>query len=298
MSRLDELHIDEQRFSTLIELAVAEDLGARGDISTQLCGMNTQSRAQLLVRDSGVSAGLALVPVILRHFDEGLIFTPQAEDGAQLSAGEALGTIEGPTAAILTAERTVLNFLQRLSGIATLTARYVEAVAGTDAEIFDTRKTTPGWRDLEKYAVRTGGGHNHRRGLHDAILLKDNHLAGLDPERLDYHIFELLNVVGELKPPPEFIEVEVDTLAQFEQLLKVVGIDVIMLDNFSIADLTAAVSTREVLAGSKKVILEASGGVNLDTVGTIAHTGVDRISVGALTHSACALDIALELAKI
>ena len=195
---------------------------------------------------------------------------------------------------ILSAERVLLNFLQRLCGIATLTGSFVDAAAGTDAAIYDTRKTAPGWRVLEKYAVRCGGGRNHRRGLFDAVLIKDNHLAGVDPDRLAGTVFEMLNRLSTSDAKPAFVEVEADSPDQVEALLTVVGIDVVLLDNFSVENLREAVATRDRLGLGGKVALEASGGVTLETVTAVAETGVDRISIGALTHSPRAIDLSLE----
>ncbi|MCG3137079.1 MAG: Nicotinate-nucleotide pyrophosphorylase [carboxylating] [Phycisphaerae bacterium] len=295
---LAELQIDADRFHRLLAQAREEDLGLQGDITSQVlfgaARASEQVTARLLIKAEGVIAGLALVPHILAAFDPGLHFEALLTDGTPVQKGQSAGEITGPVTALLAAERTLLNFLQRLSGVATLTHHYVQAVAGTGAGIYDTRKTTPGWRDLEKYAVRCGGGRNHRRGLHDAILVKDNHLAGIASERLAYRAFEILNNIAELKPAPKFVEFEVDNLQQFEALLKVVGIDIILLDNFAIEDMRTAVCRRDAAGLRGKVQLEASGGVNLTTVRAIAETGVERISVGALTHSAVALDISLE----
>jgi nicotinate-nucleotide pyrophosphorylase (carboxylating) len=196
---------------------------------------------------------------------------------------------------VLACERVLLNFLQRLSGVATATRAFVDAVADTAATIYDTRKTTPGWRDLEKYAVRCGGAQNHRFGLHDAILVKDNHLVAVQADRLSYHAFELLSNVANLDPPPAYTAFEVDSPAQLEQLLKVVGLDIIMLDNFSIEDIHRAIALRNDAGAKGKIELEVSGGVTLDTVRIVAQTGVERIAVGALTHSAAALDISMDL---
>ena len=209
------------------------------------------------------------------------------------------GVVRGPAGAVLSAERVLLNFLQRLCGIATLTRRFVDAVAGTEAAIFDTRKTTPGWRKLEKYAVRCGGGCNHRQGLFDAVLIKDNHLAvrprvETGAPGLAGVVFEMLNRLDAGGAKPTFVQVEADSLAQVEELLKVVGLEAILLDNFSLEDLRKAVGLRDGCGLRGKVELEASGGITLDTVRTVADTGVDRISVGAITHSAAALDLSME----
>ncbi|MFO0974023.1 MAG: carboxylating nicotinate-nucleotide diphosphorylase [Phycisphaerae bacterium] len=211
-----------------------------------------------------------------------------------VSAGTVVAELAGPTGAMLAAERTLLNFVQRLSGIATLTARFVAAAAGTPAGIFDTRKTLPGWRDLDKYAVRIGGGCNHRHGLYDAVLLKDNHLAGVPAGRIGLVVFELLGGLATLPRRPDFVEVEIDAPESLPELLKVVGVDVILLDNFTRAQLADAVALRDRLGLKGRVALEASGGVTLAEVADVARTGIDRIAIGALTHSAPALDIGLD----
>jgi nicotinate-nucleotide pyrophosphorylase (carboxylating) len=194
---------------------------------------------------------------------------------------------------MLAAERVLLNFLQRLCGVTAATRTYVRAVAGTGATICDTRKTIPGWRLLDKYAVRCGGGANHRAGLYDAVLIKDNHLTGIPDSRFSFAVFDMLNRLP-VEPKPEFVEVEAQSLAAFEQLLKVVGIHMILLDNFSIDDLRRAVELRAAEGLAAKVQLEASGGITLKNVRVVAETGVDRISVGAITHSAVAVDLCLE----
>ena len=341
---LRQLHIDEDRLQRLIALAKEEDLGAAGDITTQavsgqlsavssqLSAFSAQRRAQIVSRADGVVCGLGIVPFVLAAYDANLrLETSEVSDGDFVTADSMLGSIQGERCSILSCERIVLNFVQHLSGIATQTRRFVEAVAGTDARIYDTRKTTPGWRDLEKYAVRCGGGHNHRLGLHDALLVKDNHLAGVPLDRLAQRAFEILNEVSNLSDREQqsvqraaglsprdarsvkgsrqpkrtaqepaaagraaFVEFEVDSLEQFGELLKVVGIDVILLDNFPLLDLRRAVETRDRQGLKDKLELEASGGITLHTVRPIAETGVERISVGALTHSAAAMDISLD----
>jgi nicotinate-nucleotide pyrophosphorylase (carboxylating) len=209
-----------------------------------------------------------------------------------------LATLAGPARSLLTTERVLLNLLSRLSGIATLTRRYVDAVAGLPVRIYDTRKTTPGWRRLEKYAVRQGGGWNHRSGLFDAVLIKDNHLAvaaaagsNLSPAEAVRQVRRSLDTAGPTTAASKILEVEVDTLEQLSQVLPN-GPDIVLLDNMTLAQLRQAVALRN--SAAPGVALEASGGVNLSTVGEIARTGVDRISVGALTHSAVALDIGLD----
>jgi nicotinate-nucleotide pyrophosphorylase (carboxylating) len=188
----------------------------------------------------------------------------------------------------------LLNFLQRLCGVATFTRALVEAVSGTGAAVYDTRKTTPGWRALEKYAVRCGGGRNHRHGLFDAVLIKDNHLSAAEKDHPAPAVYEMLNRLTSLAVVPDFVEVEAGTLDQVEELFKVMGIHLILLDNFAIDELRRAVELRDGYGLGGKVQLEASGGITLKTVREVARTGVDRISVGALTHSAVALDISLE----
>jgi nicotinate-nucleotide pyrophosphorylase (carboxylating) len=263
--------------------ALAEDLGLAGDVtSAATVPAGVRASAVLAARRPGAVAGLALAEAAFRALDPVVRFEPHVGDGAAVAAGDVLARVEGQARALLSAERVALNFLGRLSGIATLTRRYVEAVAGTGAAIVDTRKTTPGLRAFEKYAVRCGGGRNHRSGLFDAVLIKDNHIAaagGLAQavERARAHAGHMLK-----------IEVEVDTLAQLADALRH-PIDVVLLDNMTPAQLREAVA---VVAG--RVLTEASGGVSLETVRAIAETGVDLISVGALTHSAPVLDLGLD----
>lgn len=281
----------------LIALAKGEDLGA-GDVTTGLMADPNQSAEfRLIAKEPGVFAGREIAPLVLEAYDPSIQieWTDLGADGARLENAPAqLATLRGPLGSILSAERVLLNFLQRLSGVAILTRKFVDAVAGTGAQILDTRKTTPGWRKLEKYAVRVGGGQNHREGLFDAVLIKDNHLSGIEPARLASAVFDMLNRLPEDGPRPSFVEVEADTLGQVDQLLKVVGIDVILLDNFSLENLERAVKLRDGSGLRGKIALEASGSVILDTVRAVAETGVELISVGAITHSVTALDLSLE----
>ena len=267
----------------VVRAALAEDLGRAGDITSQACvDPEARLQVQFAVRQGGVIAGLDCARLAMAAMDPALRFSAQRRDGDQVEAGEVLARVEGNARAILAAERTALNLLGRLSGVATLTRAYVDAVAGTRAKIVDTRKTTPGLRALEKYAVRCGGGVNHRFGLDDAILIKDNHVAAAGGVR---RALERARAsAGHLVR----IEVEVDGLDQLDEALAHQP-DVIMLDNFSLDDLREAVRRT---AG--RVRLEASGGVTLQTVRAIAETGVDVISAGALTHSAAVLDIGLD----
>jgi nicotinate-nucleotide pyrophosphorylase (carboxylating) len=274
----------------LIDLALAEDLDDAGDVtSLATIPADTPGRAAFVARTAGVVAGLPVAALVLEAVDPQIAFTPLAADGAAVTPGTRLATVAGPMRSILTAERTALNFLQRLSGVATLTRRYVEvAAAGGRGRVLDTRKTTPGWRLLEKYAVRQGGGHNHRLGLYDGLLIKDNHLAALGggPPAIQTAIATARQQFPDLP-----VEVEVDTAEQFDAALANRP-DLILLDNMPPDLMRQCAAWRDATAPG--VQLEASGGVNLTTITGIAATGVDRISVGALTHSATALDIALD----
>jgi len=266
-----------------VEAALAEDLGLAGDLTTDACiPVNARAKGVLAARKAGVVAGLAVAEAAFRQLDAGVRFTVEVADGTAVAARAVVARVEGNARALLSAERVALNFMGRMSGIATLTRRYVDAVAGTKAHIIDTRKTTPGLRAFEKYAVRAGGGMNHRVGLFDAVLIKDNHIVvagGVGPA-----IEAARSRAGHMVK----IEVEVDTLAQLDEALQH-RVDAILLDNMSLADLSEAVRRT---AG--RAILEASGGVTLETVRAIAETGVDLVSSGALTHSAAVLDLGLD----
>jgi nicotinate-nucleotide pyrophosphorylase (carboxylating) len=280
----------------LAALAVDEDLDATGDVTSQiLIPAERIGMAVLVARQPGVLAGLPAAELTFALVDPMLLMETLRPDGSPVQAGDRLAIVSSRARSILSGERTALNFVQRLSGIATQTRRYVEAVAGLSAKILDTRKTTPGWRLLEKYAVRQGGGHNHRLGLYDGILIKDNHLAALAPPNLggdkEGAITEAVQLARQKHGTSLPVEIEVDTLAQLDAALKARP-DIILLDNMPPPDLREAVRHRNELAPG--VLLEASGGVTLETVRAIAETGVDRISIGALTHSAPALDIALD----
>jgi nicotinate-nucleotide pyrophosphorylase (carboxylating) len=281
----------------ILGLALREDLAERGDCTTAaLVPEDAPGRAAIVARRPGVLAGERAVAATLRAVDGRLRWLRAARDSEMVARGQAIGRIEGPARGLLTAERVLLNFLGRLSGIATLTRRYVEAVAGTRARIYDTRKTTPGWRRLEKYAVRCGGGWNHRSGLFEAVLIKDNHLAfgrehSLSPAQAVARARAfLVERCGELGRQV-IVEVELDTLDGLEEVLAA-GPDLVLLDNMSPDELAAAVRRRD--ARGAAVELEASGGIELATVRRVAEAGVERISVGALTHSAVALDFGLD----
>jgi nicotinate-nucleotide pyrophosphorylase (carboxylating) len=271
--------------SAVVETALLEDLGRAGDITTHATiPPGTRARAVLAAREAGVLAGLDLAIEAFHRLDPSVTSEAKVRDGASLAAGDVILVVEGSAHAILSAERVALNFVGRLSGVASLTAAYVGKVAHTRAKICCTRKTTPGLRLFEKHAVRCGGGSNHRFGLDDAVLIKDNHIAvagGVAPA-----LKAAKASVGHLVK----IEIEVDTLDQLDEVLAE-GADVVLLDNMDVATLTEAV--RRVRG---RLVAEASGGVNLATVSGIAETGVDLISVGALTHSAACLDLGLDIA--
>jgi nicotinate-nucleotide pyrophosphorylase (carboxylating) len=269
----------------LIDLALAEDIGS-GDITAAFFTKpGATARAEIIARQEGCLAGIQVAAEVFRRVDSSLDIHTRRADGDLFANGDAVLEVSGPAASILTAERTALNFLQRLSGVATLARRYVEAVRGTGAEILDTRKTTPGFRALEKQAAAAGGARNHRMGLHDMFLVKDNHLAtGLDPATLQQMIDR-----ARAAHPEARLEIEADTLAQVETFFTLRGVDFILLDNMSLADLREAVRRCP-----SHIRLEASGGVDLSTVRAIAETGVHFISVGAITHSAPAVDFGLD----
>lgn len=296
----------QQRAEQLVEMALQEDLGGERDWTTW-AGIETDSEgiARFVNRVSGTVAGLPLVGLVAQQLSlvapstGRVTWQPAVEDGARVEYGTELGRLVGSSQAILQIERTALNFLGRLSGIATLTSQFVQRTAGTNAGIYDTRKTTPGWRLLEKYAVRCGGGRNHRLGLYAAVMLKDNHLAaeeGTSGQRLRDRIhrtrqrLEAARKRGELNRDLIF-EVEVDSLDQFQAILDQ-PVDIVLLDNMSNQQLRRAVEMRD--EQNPAVQLEASGGVHLDSVADIAATGVDRISSGALTHSAVNWDVGLD----
>jgi nicotinate-nucleotide pyrophosphorylase (carboxylating) len=268
-----------------VRRALDEDLGRAGDItSIATIPETTQAHAILVARQAGIIAGLPLAVATFKKLSDDILVQAKVRDGASVAENQHVLMISGPARAVLTAERTALNFVGRLSGIATLTADYVRRTAGTKLRVCCTRKTTPGLRALEKYAVRCGGGFNHRFGLDDAILIKDNHIAvagGIRPvlERARAHVGHLVK-----------IEIEVDTLAQLREVLDTALADVVLLDNMDTAALTEAVKMTK-----GRIVLEASGGVTMDSIGQIAATGVDYVSCGALTHSAANFDVAIDI---
>jgi nicotinate-nucleotide pyrophosphorylase (carboxylating) len=270
----------------LIGIALAEDVGS-GDVTVEFFIDPAQrAAARIFAKEPAVVAGAGVAADLFRRVDAGLLVRIEQEDGSWVVPGQTVLAMQGRAGSILTAERVALNFLQHLSGVATLTRRFVDAVAGTPARILDTRKTTPGLRALEKAAVRAGGGHNHRMGLYDMVMVKDNHLlASSESAALQAAIRR-----ARAARPGLRIELEADTLDQVCAFLELEGVDVILLDNMTPADLRAAVAAGR----GHDVQFEASGGVTLETVAPIAATGVQWISVGALTHSARAIDFSLE----
>ncbi|MEE9186730.1 MAG: carboxylating nicotinate-nucleotide diphosphorylase [Bacteroidota bacterium] len=279
--------LDEPRLTRLIEDALSEDIG-RYDVTTEaIVPESYQGSARLLLKQEGVLAGLEISSLVFHTVDEAIQFLPRAAEGVLLPSGTLIAAVSGSVQNMLKAERLALNILQRMSGIATRTKRFVDAVAGTRAKITDTRKTLPGMRALDKRAVRMGGGVNHRFRLDEMVLIKDNHIAAAGG--LSAAVERCLSSLRRQNPNLQ-VEVEVKTLGELEEVMKFNGIHRVMLDNFSDSEMRKAVAMV-----NGKMELEASGGITLDTVRQIAETGVDLISVGALTHSAPALDISLEL---
>ncbi len=278
----------------LIRMAIEEDLG-QGDVTSALLFEDDIiAKANIVSREEIVVCGMDIAREILKRYDKKLKLKVHVNDGQSAHVGRKIATIQGPLCSMLTAERVMLNFLQRLSGIATTTRKYVWAVQGTKAKIYDTRKTMPGWRILEKYAVRCGGGHNHRLGLYDGILIKDNHLAQLG-RNFQPKLKRIISKARKVKGI-KFVAVEVDHVDhQLNHVLRIPGIDIVLLDNMGQWQLKHAVEMRDEMCGTnKKPLLEASGNITLNNVSAIAHCGIDRIAVGAITHSAAAADIGLD----
>jgi len=270
----------------LIRAALAEDIGPGDVTSTYFLGETARGKARIIAREPGIVFGMEIAEAVFKEVDSGLGLWIHHPDGSSFAEGDTLLEIEGRTRSLLTAERTALNFLQRLSGVATMTARYVDAVKPYPVEVWDTRKTTPGWRLIEKQAVKAGGGVNHRMGLYDAVMVKDNHLAA------NGTLHALQTAIDRVRAehPGMRVQLEAATLEQLADFLSLKGIDLILLDNMSIEQLKQAVDLN---AG--RLWLEASGGITLDTLHAVAATGVNSISSGALTHSVRALDLALDL---
>lgn len=275
----------------LIDLALAEDIGS-GDVTSEyFVPEGAQAKALMLVKANGVVAGLKVAQRVFEKVDRSIVTNILMEDGSCVTKGDYVMEITGPARSVLTGERVALNFMQRLSGVATKTALFVGLTEGTKASVLDTRKTTPGWRELEKYAVKQGGGVNHRMGLYDRAMVKDNHLVA------EHDIDDIQAAIVKLKSekPDVEVELEADRLDQVEAFLKLDGVDHILLDNMTNEQMREAVAMR---GDAESPMLEASGGVNEHTIYEIARTGVDFISVGALTHSAVALDISLDFVEL
>jgi len=276
--------LERRQIQRVVDMALDED-APFGDLTSQtLVPATAMATADLVAREPGVFAGVEVFAIAMTTLDTTVKVTQHVADGDRFSEGTVLATVRGPAGAVLQAERVALNLVQRMTGIATLTATYVEAVAGTKARVVDTRKTTPGLRALERHAVRCGGGHNHRYSLSDAVMAKDNHLAVIAD------VTAALKQAKDDLPHTTHIEVEVDRLEQIDAVLASGAAHTIMLDNFSLDDLRTGVAKID-----GRVLVEASGGITLETMSEIAGTGVDIISVGALTHSVRALDLGLDI---
>lgn len=283
---LDMVIPSEEWVKTLVAQALKEDVGT-GDVSTMISvDPSVTGRGQVVSRQNGVVAGLPLLEMVYGQVDPKVNVDTVLADGTPVSPGTVLARLDGPVGSILTGERTALNFLQHLGGIASVTARYVQEVAGTRCRVLDTRKTLPGYRSLAKYAVLCGGGHNHRLGLYDRIMLKDNHWAAAAGS-MESMVEQARRDFGELA-----IEIEVDTLDQLDQILPL-KVDWILLDNFTVSETAEAVKRRD--SAGVETLLESSGNITLETIAGYARTGVDGASVGRLTHSAGALDLGLDL---
>jgi nicotinate-nucleotide pyrophosphorylase (carboxylating) len=277
----------EPTVDRLIEAALAEDIGSGDLTSLYFVPEDRRITGHIVARESGVLSGAAVAAEVFRKIDPSLEINALLDDGVQVGQGAIILQLKGSARSILTGERTALNFIQRLSGIATATRKYVDAVRGTEVQILDTRKTLPGWRLLDKQAVVHGGGTNHRMGLYDRVMVKDNHLVA------EGQLEELQAAINRLQQdhPDVEVELEADSLEQVAAFLKLSGVDYILLDNMTLAELREAVEMR---GPGVRPQLEASGGVSLKTVRAIAETGVDFISVGAITHSVTALDLAMD----
>lgn len=289
---------EEERNNLLVilELAREEDLGT-GDLTGRLLPAALRAEARFIARERIVLAGGAFLDEIARAYNDQIRTLLLVDEGSWVEPGECLAEWHGPGWAVLAAERVALNFLQRLCGIATLTRRYVEAIGDAPGKVYDTRKTTPGWRNLEKYAVRVGGGGNHRRGLYDAVLVKDNHLAALAKAGRNSPLEDIGHELQSLRSNLRhdgFVEVEVDTLEQYSKALQL-PVDVILLDNMTPDQIRQAVIMRNDAGLEGSIQLEASGNISLDDVAEYASAGVERLAVGALTHSARSVDIGLDI---
>ncbi len=295
-----QVELDLEKIRDIVQLAIKEDIGD-GDITSKIfIPDGSETEGVLIAKEAGIVAGLPVAGYVLSQIDENLIFTSNIEDGSMARKGTILGSVKGLTLSLLSAERMLLNFLQRLSGIATSTNMFAEKIKGFRTQIMDTRKTAPGWRYLEKYAVRVGGGINHRMGLYDQILIKDNHLKAMRAEKENDTISRLVKKAREQIKNGTLIEVEVEDLCQIREVMDA-GVDIILFDNMEPSKIREAVemvkefeNSRD--AGNGRAILtEASGNITIENVEEYADAGVDRISVGAITHSARVLDISFDI---
>jgi len=286
--------LSESALQCLIHNALREDIGS-GDITTELLiPKNEVIKAVIILKEKAVVAGLEIAQRVFRAIDKNIQFKVTSADGSQEKPGKIIAKIQGQAGSILSGERTALNFLSHLSGVATVTRSFVDQVKPYKARIMDTRKTTPGLRELEKYAVALGGGYNHRMGLWDAVLVKDNHIAALRAQASGISIQDIARMVKTKKPQGMKSDIEVRNLKEFQETLRNPP-DIIMLDNMNIGAIKKAVAMRKAKNPGHRVKIEVSGGVHLGNVGAIAKTGVDMISIGALTHSAKAVDMSLEV---
>ena len=286
--------LSESALQDLIRNALKEDIGS-GDITTELLvPKNEVIKAAIILKEKATVAGLEIARKVFKAVNKDIRFEAVSADGSQEKPGKIIAKIQGQAGSILSGERTALNFLSHLSGVATVTRSFVDEVKPYKAKIMDTRKTTPGLRELEKYAVALGGGHNHRMGLWDAVLVKDNHIAVLKAGARGINIKDIARLVKEKKPKGMKTDIEVRNLKEFQEVLEIPP-DIIMLDNMDISRIKKAVAMRDAQPSRKNVKIEVSGGVRLSNIKAIARAGVDMISIGALTHSAKAVDMSLEV---
>jgi len=295
-----QVELDLEKIRDIVQLAIKEDIGD-GDITSKIfIPDGSETKGMLIAKEAGIVAGLPVAGYVLSQIDENLIFTSNIEDGSRVKKGTIIGSVKGLTLSLLSAERLVLNFLQRLSGIATATNRFAEKIKGYRTQIMDTRKTAPGWRYLEKYAVRVGGGINHRMGLYDQILIKDNHLKAMGSEKENGTISRLVRKAREQIENGMLIEVEVEDLCQIKDVVDA-GVDIILFDNMEpskireAVDIVKEIEKNQDAGTGKSILTEASGNITIENVEEYADAGVDRISVGAITHSARVLDISFDI---
>lgn len=291
---------DFEEIKDIVQLAIKEDIGT-GDITSRIfIPEGSESDGMLIAKETGIIAGLPVVGYVLSQIDKNLFFTVNIEDGSRVEKGSVIASVKGLTLSLLSAERLALNFLQRLSGIATATSKFAERVRGYKTQILDTRKTTPGWRYLEKYAVKIGGGANHRMGLYDQILIKDNHLEIMESEKGNGDISSLVKKARKQIANEVLIEVEVEDLCQIKNMVDA-GVDIILFDNMAPSKINEAVKMVKEFGNSsdartgRALLTEASGNITIKNVEEYAKAGVDRISVGMITHSAKALDISFDI---